>query len=226
MVVDEQLRTSLSLWLRIDCSTQKLSTMKATFLLLFMTQILFGVLYAQDPGFKPAKVSFDDYKFLVSVVESHRSERLVDLHTFLEMSKMENVVILDSRTYARYLSRRIKGAKHLAFTDFTQESLMSLIPDPTTTILIYCNNNFEGDEINFASKVSLPRQVSEVAESTTQEEPMMMALNIPTYINLYGYGYRNIYELSELVNIHDSRIQFEGHAVGIVLPEPVVVKVD
>ena len=41
----------------------------------------------------------------------------------------------------------------------------------------------------------------------------MLALNIPTYINLYGYGYRNIYELDELVNINDKRIKFEGTEV-------------
>ena len=37
-----------------------------------------------------------------------------------------------------------------------------------------------------------------------------MALNIPTYINLYGYGYKNVYELDELVNVGDPRIKFEG----------------
>ena len=41
----------------------------------------------------------------------------------------------------------------------------------------------------------------------------MMALNIPTYINLYGYGYRNVYELDELVNVKDPRIHFEGSIV-------------
>ncbi len=35
-----------------------------------------------------------------------------------------------------------------------------------------------------------------------------LALNIPTYVNLYGYGYQNIYELNELVNINDSRVNF------------------
>jgi hypothetical protein len=37
-----------------------------------------------------------------------------------------------------------------------------------------------------------------------------LALNIPTFINLYGYGYRNVYELSELVSVHDPRLEFEG----------------
>ena len=38
----------------------------------------------------------------------------------------------------------------------------------------------------------------------------MLALNVPTYTNLYGYGYRNIYELNELVNINDQRLKLEG----------------
>ena len=41
----------------------------------------------------------------------------------------------------------------------------------------------------------------------------MMALNIPTYINLYGYGYHNVYELNELVNVNDPLIIFEGTIV-------------
>lgn len=45
------------------------------------------------------------------------------------------------------------------------------------------------------------------------KKPLTLALNIPTYINLYGYGYRNVYELSELVNTYDDKIEFEGTAV-------------
>ena len=41
----------------------------------------------------------------------------------------------------------------------------------------------------------------------------MMALNIPTYVNLYGYGYQNVYELDELVKVTDPRIKFEGSVV-------------
>ncbi|WP_272914642.1 hypothetical protein [Aurantiacibacter rhizosphaerae] len=32
---------------------------------------------------------------------------------------------------------------------------------------------------------------------------MELALNIPTFINLYGYGYRNIGELGEKVALND-----------------------
>ena len=66
---------------------------------------------------------------------------------------------------------------------------------------------------DFASKIALPLPKSGTAVATqlaAQERPLMMALNIPTYINLYGYGYRNVYELHELVNVNDRKIAFEG----------------
>lgn len=153
-------------------------------------------------------VSYDDYKGLISEVEHHRADRLIDLNTFLRMSKEENVIILDTRSTFRYNLKHIQGAIHLSFTDFTQLSLNELIPDPNTKILIYCNNNFEGDQLNFASKIAIPNKNIENQESSTKTT--MLALNVPTYINLYGYGYRNIYELDELVNINDPRVIFEG----------------
>ena len=51
------------------------------------------------------------------------------------------------------------------------------------------------------------------SQFAVQKKPLMMALNIPTYINLYGYGYRNVYELHELVDVKDPRIEFEGTIV-------------
>jgi hypothetical protein len=48
----------------------------------------------------------------------------------------------------------------------------------------------------------------------------MMALNIPTYITLYGYGYRNVYELNELVKVSDPRITFEGSVVALIPTKP------
>jgi hypothetical protein len=110
----------------------------------------------------------------------------------------------------------VKGAKHLSFTDFTQNNLGEVIPSFETTILIYCNNNFEGNQTDFASKVAMPINRSGdiiTAQFNSQEKPLMMALNIPTYINLYGYGYHNVYELNELVNVNDPRINFEGSIV-------------
>jgi hypothetical protein len=172
--------------------------------------------FAQGTNYPKAKVSFDDFKGLVAQVETHRASRLVDLNTFLKMSKEPGVIIFDSRSTFRFDRIHIKGAKHLAFTDFTQDNLKQVIPSFETTILIYCNNNFDGNQTDFASKVAAPRPSSSRAVASQfaeQAKPIMMALNIPTYVNLYGYGYRNVYELHELVNVNDPRITFEGSIV-------------
>ena len=172
--------------------------------------------FAQTTNYPKAKVSFDDFKGLVAEVETHRASRLIDLNTFIKMSKEPGVIILDSRSTFRFERIHVKGARHLAFTDFTQDNLQKVIPAFETKILIYCNNNFDGNQKDFASKVALPRAKPDNAVATqfaAQAKPIMMALNIPTYINLYGYGYRNVYELNELVNVHDPRIAFEGSIV-------------
>ena len=175
-----------------------------------------GVAIAQPKPYPRAKVSFDDFKNLVATVEEHRSSRLIDLNTFLQMSKEPGVVVLDTRSDFRFKRIHVRGARHLSFSDFTQDNLGKIIPSFDTKILIYCNNNFEGNEIDFASKVALPEPPAGAVVSdqfAAQEKPIMMALNIPTYINLYGYGYRDVYELHELVNVNDPRIKFEGSIV-------------
>lgn len=176
--------------------------------------------WAQGANYPKSKVSFDDFKGLVAAVESHRASRLVDLATFMKMSKEPGVIILDTRSTFRFERIHIKGARHLSFTDFTQDNLQKVIPSLETTILIYCNNNFDGNQTDFASKIAMPRAKSNSAAASqfaAQAKPIMMALNIPTYVNLYGYGYRNVYELDELVNVNDPRIAFEG---TIVEPKP------
>lgn len=166
----------------------------------------------QKKSYPHALVDYDDFKRLVTEVEKHRSERLVSLDTFLKMSKEKNVVILDTRSDVRFDRKHIKGAIHVSFTDFTEDNLRKLIPDPNTKILIYCNNNFDGDQIDFTSKVARTNVTLET-ELLVHRKPLMLALNIPTYINLFGYGYRNVYELDELVNVTDRRIVFEGTEV-------------
>jgi hypothetical protein len=42
------------------------------------------------------------------------------------------------------------------------------------------------------------------------------SLNLSTYIALYSYGYRNVYELGPLVELNASKLEFEssGGAIG------------
>lgn len=181
---------------------------------------------AQVTNYPKAKVNFGDFKGLVAEVETHRASRLIDLNTFLKMSQEPGVIIFDSRSDFRFDRIHIKGAKHLAFTDFTQDNLAKVIPTFETKILIYCNNNFDGNQTDFASKVAVPRAPPDrtvANQFAAQVKPLMMALNIPTYVNLYGYGYRNVFELHELVKVTDPRIEFEGSIVESK-PTPPITK--
>ena len=156
-------------------------------------------------------VDYEAYMTLVTDVQAHRQERLVTLEEFNEMSKGENTIILDARSKAMYDAKHIKGAIHLNFSEFTQAELEALIPSTETRVLIYCNNNFEDDQIYFPTKMYIP-------PPTSYNEPLgiTMALNIPTYINLYGYGYKNVYELKELISVFDSSVEFEGTEVPVI----------
>lgn len=205
----------------------------ALVVVLLVSTLESGMAFGQSKKHKQAKVSFDDFKELVAAVEPHRAQRLIDFATFLEKSKQPNTIILDSRSAFRFERVHLKGARHLAFTDFTQANLAQVVPDFDTTILIYCNNNFEGDEVDFASKVAVPMAAPRSLGTTrsgdreritsqlaVQAKPKMMALNIPTYVNLYGYGYLNVFELDELLDVKDPRVVFEGTLTKPAPPMP------
>jgi hypothetical protein len=183
-------------------------TKSMRYLLLVISLNLLSI-YAENKTITPAKVDYDAFERLVAEVKAHRKERLVNLDAFLSMTKEDNIIILDTRSNAMYKSKHIKGAINLNFSDFTQRNLARVIPTFETKILIYCNNNFDDDQVNFASKISAPVK-------TNDGKQLTLALNIPTYINLYGYGYKNVYELSELVSVNDERLEFEGSSLNRV----------
>lgn len=157
-----------------------------------------GSLLATDPapGDPPALVDFPSFRDLLTEMDDHRAARRVSLERFLEMSLEENTIILDTRSQEAFTRKHLKGAVHLNFSDFTAEKLAEVIPGKATRILIYCNNNVKDDPKNFALKGG------------------PLALNIPTYLNLYGYGYRNVFELKSLVAVEDPRWNFEGTEVA------------
>lgn len=155
-------------------------------------------------------VSFDDYEKLMADVKEHRMERLLSVEDFVKISEQENVIILDARSNTMYNSKHVKGAVNLNFSDFTQETLAEIIPSFDTKILIYCNNNFSDDIQNFPTKFSIPVNLDIKGGG---DKGITLALNIPTYLNLYGYGYKNVYELNEILSVSDPRIKFEGTSV-------------
>lgn len=146
-------------------------------------------------SFPKALVDYPGFTQMTQEVEAYRKKRLVSLNKFQEMAKEQGTIILDTRSKAAYDGKHLKGAIHLNFSDFTAEKLAKVIPSKDTRILIYCNNNILGDPMSFASK-SMP-----------------LALNIPTFINLHGYGYENLYELRDLVPVDYLELEFEGTLV-------------
>ena len=84
---------------------------------------------------------------------------------------------------------------NLSLPDFTAAELGKIIPAKATKVLIYCNNNFTGSPISFATKAPAA------------------SLNISTFVNLHTYGYTNVYELGPLIDVKASKLPFEGDEV-------------
>jgi hypothetical protein len=134
---------------------------------------------AQQPqGIANPSIDMAGFLQVSAAAAAHRESRRVSEEAF--------------RSHEKYDELHIAGAINLSFPDIAIESLRRTIPNPSTRILIYCNNNFRGNESAFASK--LPAA----------------SLNLSTYIALYTYGYRNVYELAPQVDVDTSILPFQG----------------
>ena len=158
--------------------------------LLFVLPLLALAAEPQNPA-----INYPGFVTATKDVQSLRESHRVSEEKFIEMAAEPGTVILDARSKDKFDNIHIKGAIHLAFTDFTDEALQKAIPDKTTRILIYCNNNFKNEPANFASK------------------GFSVALNIQTFINLHTYGYKNVFELAPLLDVKTTKIPFEGSTV-------------
>ena len=136
------------------------------------------------------EIDYPGFAAMTEDVMDYRDSRLVSLEAFNAMKDDPGTIILDTRSAMAFEMGHIEGAVNLNFSDFTDEKLAAVIPSKDTRILIYCNNNFQDD----IDPVMLKRAP--------------LALNIPTFINLHGYGYENIYELGELVSTTDEGVNW------------------
>lgn len=127
-----------------------------------------------------------DYKGFVELarkLEPVREAHRLPWDKFIAKARSEGALLLDARSERAYNQGHIKGAVNLPFSDFTDEALREVIgKHPGRPIYIYCNNNFTD---NMAPVVT---------------KRVDMALNIPTFVNLHGYGYGNVWELAGLVS--------------------------
>lgn len=133
-------------------------------------------------------IDYDGFQTLTTQVRDQRRARLIPLVKFQAMARKRDTLILDARSANAFAAGHIAGAVNLPFTDFTVDSLARVIGKANRPILIYCNNNF----------------INDVAPIRMKARPL--ALNIQTFINLVGYGYRNVWELGEKVDMNDPKV--------------------
>ncbi len=144
----------------------------------------------EAPPSSAAQIDYQGFRGLTDEVDSYRANRLVGLAEFQRLARAPGTVILDARSADAFAEGHIEGAVNLPFTDFTEQSLRAALGDAGRRVLIYCNNNFS----NNARPVMLKR--------------VELALNIQTFINLYGYGYRDVYELGDVVDFNDPAVHW------------------
>jgi rhodanese-related sulfurtransferase len=153
--------------------------------------MLSAALFLATAILNPA-IDMEGYLREAKEAAAYRESRRVSEEEFLRMASEPGTIVLDARSREKYDELHVKGAVNLSFPDITIASLAEMIPDKNTRVLIYCNNNFTGAESAFPSKIA------------------RASLNLSTFISLYSYGYRNIYELGPLVEIAQSKLPFEG----------------
>jgi phage shock protein E len=161
-----------------------------------ITLLSFALIQTNYSEVSNPHIRYDQFKKIVDATESIRSQRLLSEDTFIKMSKEPNTIVLDARSRDKYEAIHVKGARHIAFTDFAAETLAKVIPDKNTRILIYCNNNFKGDSQNLMLK-SAP-----------------VSLNIQTFVNLRNYGYENVYELHPYLDLETTKIPFVRNGIN------------
>lgn len=137
-------------------------------------------------------IDMQGYLAVAQEAAAHRQTRRLTEAEFLRLSAEPGTLVLDARSAQKFGELHIKGAVNLSFSDITIESLERVIPDKHTRVLIYCNNNFKN------------------AEGPFPEKAARASLNLSTYIALYSYGYRNVYELGPLLDIKATKLPFES----------------
>lgn len=154
-----------------------------------LAPVLFGTILSAPAGAsEPAnpQVDYDGFARLTGELSGVRQDHLLPWEEFSRRIREEGALLLDARSAAAFAGGHIAGAVNLPLPDFTDDALLAAIgPDRNRPIYIYCNNNFTDDR----------------APVPTKRAPM--ALNIPTFINLHGYGYTNVWELADLLETAD-----------------------
>ena len=146
---------------------------------------------AADSTIPNPQIDMPAYLKVAREAAAHRETHRVTEAEFLKMAAEPNTIVLDARSREKYDLLHIRGAVNLSFPDIAIESLAKLLPDKKVRILIYCNNNFRNEPEAFPSKAPAA------------------SLNVSTYISLFSYGYKNVYELGPLLDVKHTKLTLE-----------------
>jgi hypothetical protein len=159
--------------------------------LLTALALLAAPVTAQARALANPQVDYPAFAALTGKLAKVRQTHRLSWPEFAERARAGGAVLLDARSADAFARGHLKGAVNLPFTDFTDEALRGVLgSNPHRPIYIYCNNNFR----DHRDPVMLKRAP--------------MALNIPTFINLHGYGYRNVWELADVIGTGDPGVEW------------------
>jgi phage shock protein E len=140
-------------------------------------------------------IDYPSFEEMVRDIGPVREAHRLAWADFATGSRSGNAILLDTRSAADFARGHLEGAVNLPFSEFTDAKLAAVLGENRNRpVYIYCNNNFRDN----------------VAPVMTKRAPL--ALNIPTFINLHGYGYTNVWELADVLSIADPGIAWVSGA--------------
>lgn len=152
---------------------------------------------AQERAAANPQIDYAGFARLVDQLGPVREAHRLPWVDFAKAARGKGALLLDARSASAFARGHLRGAVNLPFTDFTAEALQALIGDnPNRPIYIYCNNNFRDHRAPVALKAAVT------------------ALNVPTFVNLHGYGYTNVWELADVIGTADAGVEWETSAGG------------
>ena len=168
----------------------------------FAPPFLIAVLLAAGPALAQRapdnpQIDYPGFVELAAEVEGYREQRRLGWQEFAERARRDGAILLDARSETAFAQGHIEGAINLPLPDFTAERLAEVLgPDKARPVYIYCNNNFADDRVPVVTK------------------KVELALNIPTFINLVGYGYDNVWELADVIRTDGPGVRWVSDGVS------------
>lgn len=144
------------------------------------------------------QIDYDGFSALVLDLAEVREAHRLPWAEFAARARADGAILLDARSAAAFAAGHLEGAVNLPLPDFTDAALLGVLgPDTGRPIYIYCNNNFSDNAAPVVTK------------------RVKLALNIPTFINLHGYGYTNVWELADVIATDDPDVAWVANQIAL-----------